>query len=121
MADVSSAHDGSQARAEGFYVHRSGNWAFRPSIGVVYTSDDYVDYYYGVEQNEAIPTVRAAYEGDSELSYRASLIAMWNPGGSNWQVLMGGLFDAYGDEIDDSPIVDDSTMFTGIVALGYRF
>ena len=121
VADISNEHDGYQTRGEAFYVHRAGNWAIRPSVGVVYTSDDYTDFYYGVQQNEAIAGVRDFYRPDGETSYRGSVVALWNPGGSKWQVVAGGIFDAYGDEIDDSPIVDDSTMFTGFLALGYRF
>lgn len=121
VADVSNEHDGYQTRGEGFYVHRAGNWAFRGAASVVYTSDDWVDYYFGVRPGEAIPNVRPQYSGDGEVNYRGSAVALWNPGGSKWQIVGGAIFDAYGDEIDDSPIVDDSTMFTGFLALGYRF
>ncbi len=121
VADVSNEHEGYQTRGEGFYQHGTGNWVFRYAASVVYTSDDYNDFYYGVQADEAVPNVRPAYFADDEVSYRGAAIALWNPGGSKWQVVGGAIFDAYGDEIDDSPIVDDSTMFTGFLALGYRF
>lgn len=121
VADVSNKHEGYEIRGEAFYAKKIGNFLLRPSISVVQQSDDTVDYYYGVRSGEAIAGIRPFYRADEETNFRAQLAVNWNPGGSNWQILFGGRVDALGDEIDDSPIVSESTMFMGFFAAGYRF
>ncbi len=120
VADITDEHEGYEMRGEVSYVTRRGNWTLQPSASVVYQSEDLVDYYYGVRLSEAT-SFRPAYDADDEVNYRLQGVAMWNPGGSNWQIIVGGRFDFFGDEIDDSPIVSDSTMFMGFLAAGYRF
>lgn len=121
VADVSNKHEGYEIRGEAFYAKKIGDFVLQPSVSVIQQSDDTVDYYYGVKSGEAIAGIRPAYQADQETNYRAQLAVNWNPGGSNWQILFGGRFDFLGDEIDDSPIVADSTMFMGFFAAGYRF
>lgn len=121
--DVAGKHEGFEARGELGYTHvsESGHWVIRPSAGLVYQSDDLVDYYYGVENDEAIADIREAYSPDSELIYRFQTSVAWNPGGSNWQLIFGGRFDLQGDEFDNSPITDDEKFWMGFLGMGYRF
>lgn len=121
--DVGGKHEGWEARGELGYTHvsDSGNWVIRPSTSLVYQSEDLVDYYFGVQNDEAIPDFREAYSADSELIYRFQATAAWNPGGSNIQLIFGGRFDLQGDEFDNSPITDDEKFWMGFFALGYRF
>ena len=121
--DLAGKHEGYEARVEASYTHvsESRNWMIRPSAGIVYQSDDLVDYYYGVQSDEAVPGFRAAFSADAETIFRFQTVVAWNPGGSKWQLILGGRFDAQGDEFDDSPITDDDKLLMGFFAAGYRF
>jgi len=121
--DLAGKHEGYEARGEFSYTHisESRNWIIRPSAGIVYQSDDLVDYYYGVQSDEAVPGFRAAYSADADVIFRLQTVVAWNPGGSKWQLILGGRLDAQGDEFDDSPITDDDKLLMGFFAAGYRF
>ena len=122
VADITSKSEGYELRAEGYYITRRGNWLFRPSAAVVLQSDDLVDYYYGVQLDEVDTDLgRTFYQADDEILFRVQAAAGWNPGGSNWQIIFGVRADFLGDEIDDSPIVDDDVFLMGFLAAGYKF
>jgi len=119
--DLANKHEGYEARGEVSYTFTPGNWAIKPSAGVVYQSDDLVDYYYGVQNDEAVPLLRPAYSADAEVIYRLQTAATWSPGGSKWHILAGVRADFQGDEFDDSPITNDDTFLMYVLAAGYRF
>jgi len=121
--DLLSKSDGYEARAELSYTEVSDNqhWIIKPSAALVYQSDDMVDYYYGVPTDEAVPGARPAYDADSDFIYRIQTVASWNPGGSRWQLFLGGRFDIQGDEFDDSPITSDDKYWMAFFGTGYRF
>jgi len=120
--DVSSASDGTQVKGTAFYGNRVGNWFYRGTAGLVWNNEDYIDYYFGVENDEVDLTLgRTAYEGDDETWVRAGLFLGYQRPGSKWMFIGGGRYDFMGDEVDDSPITSDDRMFTGFLGFGYSF
>ena len=91
-----------------------------PLLGLEYQSKEYVSYYYGISAQEATTSHYAAYQplgarnhfvgliGDIKLSDKYHL---------NCYVRRKWL----GDSIQHSPIVSQSYMDTGYIALSYRF
>lgn len=120
ITDVADNSDGTQVRGEVFYKLKTGDWLFKPSAAVIWQDDDYNDYYYGVESNEA-RTGRAAYTADSDFNYRLGAVAVYQQTGSPWMFLGGIRVDFLGDEISDSTIVEDDNEFAGVLGVAYSF
>jgi outer membrane protein len=120
VTDVADNSDGSQIRGEIFYKYRTGDWMFRPSAGFVWQSEDYNDYYYGVKSSEA-RSGRPAYSADDDINYRLGAVAIYQQKTSPWMFIGGLRYDILGDEIDDSPIVEDDNELTAVLGVAYTF
>jgi outer membrane protein len=122
---INAFHDINKSKGnlfEAIYVAELDNpdVTFYPMVGAEYQSKEYVRYYYGISAQEAAISQYAAYLPTGA----------FNP-------LLGLLVDArlteklhlnfylrrnwLGNTIQSSPIVGESTMDTGFVALSYRF
>ena len=105
-----------------FYDNRVGSWFYRGSAGLVWNSEDYIDYYFGVQNDEVdLNLGRTAYEGDDETWVRLGLVMGYQRPDSKWLFLVGARYDIMGDEVDDSPITSDDKMFMGFAGVGYSF
>jgi len=122
VTDMADNSDGTQVRGEVFYAHRTGNWMLKPYAGIVWQDEDYNDYYFGVRTREAIPAIRrTAYSADSDFNYRFGAVAVYQRKTSPWMYIGGLRYDLLGDEIDDSPIVDDDNELTALLGVAYTF
>jgi len=90
-----------------------------PSVGAVWQSADFVDYYAGVRPQEVRPD-RPAFRGETAINFRASVTGyvfltrqIQLVGQANLQRL--------DNEIYDSPIVDKRHGVSGFVGVAYRF
>ena len=120
VADLADEYDGYEVRGEGIYEAQAGNWSNQVSAGVIYQSDDLIDYYYGVEGSEARPG-RPAYSGDATTNFRLQAVTNYRPEGSKWRYFLGGRYEVLGDEIDDSPITDDDSRFMILAGFAYTW
>lgn len=93
--------------------------AISPFIEVNYLSDDLVDYYYGVRNSEA-NAFRPAYQAENTVNYTTGLSGVWVV--AERQSIMASLtYTVLGDEIENSPIIEDgesTNLFMGYI---YRF
>ena len=122
VTDMADNSDGTQVRGEVFYTHRTADWMFKPYAGIVWQDDDYNDYYYGVRSSEVNTLIgRTAYSADSDINYRFGAVAVYQQKTSPWMYIAGLRFDFLGDEIADSPIVDDDTEMTAVLGVAYTF
>ena len=119
--DIVQESEGMQATLDAFWQDRSGPWIYNVSGGAVYQSDDYVDYYYGVKSKEEIPGVRPAYSPDEEVNYRLQGVLLYQRPESKWLFALATRYTFLGDEIEDSPIVNDDGELMGLLAIGYTF
>lgn len=78
-----------------------------------------MDHYYGVRPEEARPG-RPVYEPGSTLNGRLQLQAFYSLA-PRWMLVGFLRLESLGREIEDSPIVEDSTSYFGLLALTYRF
>lgn len=94
-------------------------WGFTPSVGVVWQSSNFVDYYYGVTPEEARPG-RPPFRGSSVVNFRSSLFAFFF---FNMRIRAVGLvrIQRLDNEIIDSPIVDQSRGIFATLGVVYRF
>jgi outer membrane protein len=120
VTDVTDNSDGSQVRGDVFYKYRSGDLMLKPSASIVWQSENYNDYYYGVKNSEARPG-RPAYSADDETNFRLGVVAVYQEKTSPWMFLAGLRYDMYGDEISDSPIVEDDNELSALIGVAYTF
>jgi outer membrane protein len=122
VTDMADNSDGTQVRGEVNYKYRAADLLITPYASIVWQDDDYNDYYYGVRSREAVPSIgRTRYSADDDINYRFGVLAIYQKKTSPWMYIGGLRYDLLGDEIDDSPIVDDDTELTAILGVAYTF
>jgi len=118
VQDITDNSDGAQAVGEIFYTHKAGPWLLKPAAAVVWQSDDYNDYYYGVRSRAVNAN---AYKADSDFNFRLGAVAVYQQPTSNW-MFMGGLrYEFFGDEITDSTIVSEDEQLSALIGVAYTF
>lgn len=118
VQDISDNSDGAQAIGQVFYKYHAGNFMITPAASVVWQSDDYNDYYYGVRSRakNANP-----YTADSDFNYRLGVLGVYKQPNSQW-MFMGGLrYEFFGDEITDSTIVSEDEQLSALIGVAYTF
>lgn len=120
VTDVLGRHKGQELELSYTIMFPVAGFDIIPSVAVQYQSSDLVDYYYGVRSDEALLPERPAYEAGGA----------WNPYfrlavrrdlSEKWSLMLGGQLDWFDDEIDNSPIVDESRDYMLLGGLLYSF
>ncbi|MGD8912502.1 MAG: MipA/OmpV family protein [Candidatus Thiodiazotropha sp.] len=119
LADVSNTSDGQEVILSYAYPLSYGQWRLRPELGVSWQSSDLADYYFGVDADEATAR-RAVYEAGSTVTPFAGIEFEY---AFDQKIdLIGGVgIGRLGDEISDSPIVDEANLVGGYLGLSYTF
>ncbi|PVV13552.1 MAG: hypothetical protein B6D77_04285 [gamma proteobacterium symbiont of Ctena orbiculata] len=119
LADVSDTSDGQEVILSYAYPLKHGQWTLRPELGVSWQSSDLADYYFGVDTDEATAR-RAVYEVGSTVTPYAGIEFEY---AFDQKIdLIGGVgVGRFGDEISDSPIVDEANLAGGYLGLSYKF
>lgn len=113
--DALGRHDGQEIELQWRYPLRR----VEAQLGARWQSDALVDYYFGVEDSEAVPG-RPAYRPGSALTWSFGLTTAV-PLGKRWFGFVGASVDLLPGSIKDSPIVDGSTRTRVFAALAWRF
>jgi outer membrane protein len=94
-------------------------WGLTPSIGVVWQSTNYINYYYGVTPEEAQPD-RPEFVGHSAVNFESGLLAFYR---LSSRVTLVGLvrIQRLDNEIFLSPIVDTQRAIFGLLGATYMF
>lgn len=117
--DISNNHDGDFYSLGYSKLFRSGKWSYGPSLEITHNNEEATQYYYGVRADQA--TVgRSMYTPDASTTYSVGFRAGYNF--DKKSSVMGFVSaESYGNEIADSPIIeDDSHVKVGVMYL-YRF
>jgi outer membrane protein len=119
--DLLGRSDGQQAALDfsrAWRFNRS-QWGITPSIGFVWQSSNFVDYYFGVTPEEARPD-RPPFDGHSVINFRSSLLVHYFV---TTRVQLVGLLrvQRLDSEIYESPIVDKRRGFFGFIGATWRF
>ena len=90
-----------------------------PSVGLSWQDADMVDHFYGVQENE-VQVGRALYKGSATLNYNASMTLSWQV---TPKIEMLGFikYQALGEGITDSSIVDEDDIVLAALGAVYRF
>jgi outer membrane protein len=119
--DILGVSNGQQAETNFSRTWMFGQyrWGLTPSIGVVWQSSNYIDYYYGVTPEEVQPG-RPEFIGHSAVNFQSGLLAFYRLSG---RVTLVGLvqIQRLDNEIFLSPIVDNQRAIFGLLGATYRF
>ena len=91
-----------------------------PGIGMQWDSERQADYYYGVSASESRKSGLEEYDAKNAVSPYLSLDINYALT-DNWNLTAGGKMLFLSDEIQDSPMVDDSKQFDASVGVVYSF
>ncbi|MDF1877425.1 MipA/OmpV family protein [Sulfurimonas sp. SAG-AH-194-L11] len=96
-----------------------GNFTFYPSIILVYESDEFVNYYYGVQTHEATQN-RAEFTPGAGWQFGAQTYIEY-PFTDRLSALVNLRIDRVPTSAMNSPLVDESFIYSGLVSLIYTF
>ena len=94
-------------------------WKLYPSIMLTYHAAKFNDYYYGVSQSEATST-RPVYSPSSSVDLSFESYAKYDFS-SKWSTLLNFRADYLGKSEQDSPILSDKYMYSGLISLMYKW
>lgn len=119
VTDVSGNSDGSRVVGDIFYNYKvNSSLMFKPSAQVIWQSDDYNDYYYGVRPRAVFAY---PYQADNDVNYRLGVFGAYQQPDSPWLFLGGISYTFLGDEIKDSPIVSEDNELSALLGVAYSF
>lgn len=119
MADALSVHEGYEVSASYQYPLQFERWTVVPVITAAWSSDNLVEYYYGVRTNEA-RLDRPAYAGGATVNTSMAINVSYEVA-QNWEVIGGVEYTLLGDEITDSPIIEKDSETIVYSAIVYHF
>ncbi len=117
--DILGNSNGYMSRLELGKLIPAGRWFFQPSVYLLYYSDRFNNYYYGVRDNEATAT-RAAYRAGGGVNLAAQTYIMYDFS-KHWHFLGNIRVDYLSSQIRNSPIVADDFMISGLLSVLYSF
>lgn len=119
LYDVGGESDGTELIVSMNRLFHNGNVSLIPAVAVVWQDARLVEHFYGVEGAEVRPG-RAAYGDRDSINVQGSFTVQWQPS-SHWRLLGAAKLERLGDGINDSPIVDDRALVSGLLGLVYQF
>ena len=121
LHDIFNEYNGLKARMEIGAEYTVGNFYFAPSVLAVYLSQKFTDYYFGIPQDETVVGLRPeSYEADAALNLAAQTYIEYSVT-EHWHLLLNLRADYLGKSIRNSPLVDDRTMYSGMLSVLYSF
>ncbi|QKJ87335.1 MltA-interacting protein MipA [Paramixta manurensis] len=104
------------------YLYRFdfGDFSLTPGIGALWNSANQNRYYYGVSSREMERTGIDRYRPDDSWSPYVEMSADYKINES-WRASLVGRYTRLGDEIKDSPMVDNNSQLTVWTGVSYTF
>lgn len=121
LNDLTSRSNGTKLRCEAGGSFRTGNWYFMPSIMLLWLSQPFTSYYFGVAEHEADPTLgRTIYRPNAAINLAAQSYVKYSVT-PHWHLLGNIRIDRLDSTIADSPLVDTHTLYSGMLSVLYSF
>jgi outer membrane protein len=121
LTDILDRYESWLVKTEIGNKYTLGDFSFYPSIIVSYQSADFINYYYGVSESEEDLSIgRYAYEASGGFQLGAQTYIKY-PITKNLSTLVNLRIDRVADSAQDSPIVADNYIYSGLASLIYRF
>ena len=121
LHDIFNESNALKARVEVGAEYAVGDFLFVPSVLAVYLSEKFTDYYFGITQDETLPGLRPdAYAAGAALNLAAQTYIKYSVS-EHWHLLGNIRADHLGQNIRNSPLVDDRMMYSGMLSVMYSF
>lgn len=120
LANISDSHGGHTAEIgidREFVV--SDTFTITPGASAIYQSDDYNQYFFGVNPGDAT-AFRPAYQSDAGFDYEIEVATNWFFS-EKWALRTELEYEIYSDEVTDSPLVDETDGIGITFGLFYEF
>lgn len=118
LKDVLGVHHGSEVRFLLGKNWRQNRWSVRASAGLVWQDEKTLNYYFGLTENETLPS--ATYYPDDGVSPLLRLDVNYRLT-ENWDLRLFSSYRQLDDEITNSPIINDNKIVTLFVGGTYHF
>ncbi len=119
LKDALSEYDGEEISVSYSRTLQEDKLGITPFVGLAWLSSNLTDYYYGVRSGE-VRAGRPAYNAGADLNWFAGLSASYKLD-EKWSLFAGFTYELLGDEITDSPIVDDDYKISILAGAMYKF
>lgn len=120
LTDVTDESDGDSAFIKlNYALVQSSQWRLAGQLAFEYLDDDVTGFYFGVPASEATPS-RPEYSPDEEWNTFVRMIATYTFNKS-WLAMVGAAYTMMGDEIEDSPIVEEENYANLFGGVAWRF
>ncbi len=123
VTDMLGRHNGQELDLSYTILFKWGGFDFIPSLGVRWKSENLVDYYYGVNDDEIRfdgAVSRASYDGNDAVNPYLQL-AVRRKLSDRWSLLGAVQYEWLDSEITDSPIVDDDYEASFLLGILYSW
>ena len=121
---LQTGEHGSKARLSVFKVISVDKFKIIPSAFVSYFTSDFSDYYFGISEKEVLrgsgSKITEAYEAEGAFSAGIKLTGDYSVNDRLSLLIFLGA-ERFSDEIKDSPIVENSTIYSAGVGAKYFF
>lgn len=117
--EVNNKHNGNSSSISYSAPIFKGKWLIMPQISYDYYSEEVVNYFFGVNPSDATAAI-PAYQTGSTNSYSLGVLGVYEMN-KKWS-LVGNIQNEFvGDEISDSPIVEDDQRLSVFAGVLYKF
>jgi len=120
LTDVLDRYDSWIEKTEIGYDLSLGKFKLYPSFIFVYQSSKFINYYYGVSQQEATTSLYNEYIAEDGLQIGVQTYIKY-PFTKKLSALVNIRVDKLSSEATDSPIVEDNYVYSGLISLIYTF
>ena len=119
LTDLLSRHNGEEVSISYLLGMQAGKLKFTPYASYHYQSADLLDYYYGVDADEATAS-RPAYSADADDFWRIGLNSSYQLT-RGWHLHANIAYETVPDSVRASPLTDRDELWTGFVGASYQF
>lgn len=120
LGDLFNRYDSYIVKAETGFEYKFKKLSIYPSLIGVYESKKFTDYYYGISNNEASRTSYLPYNPSGGLRVAVQTYLSY-PIYKNYSAFFNFRVDRLTNEAKDSPIVDESVVYSGLASIIYTF
>lgn len=117
-SEINNKHNGDSVEFSYSIPFPIEQWLLLPNLSINHFSEQSINYFYAVPDAFSLVT-RPTYRADSELIYSAGITAI-RPINDTVTFFANASFNSYGDEITDSPIVDEEDSYSIFVGFTYQ-
>ena len=120
LNDILNTHNSWMIKTEIGYDFKVGDFLLYPSLIIGYQSAEFLDYYYGVSEEEAITSSHNKYSPHAGVQLGIQTYIKY-PFTNSLAALINIRADKLPDEATSSPLVNDDYIYSGLVSLIYTF